>query len=274
MHPPRVVSLDPAITEIVCGLGCGDWLVGRSHACDHPAWVHKLPAVTRADPAARVDSAAREIDADRLAALRADEVLSPCECASLADLWREFRRIADRLGVPERGVQLVTRTAGRLRAIGERAAALAQPRIAFIESVDPLAAGGRWMPEVVALAGGEDLFGKIGEPAPRLAWDTLRTADPDVVWIALRNHEQAGTRAAFETLATRPGWGGLGAVRGARVFGGDGHALFHRPGPRVAESLEALTEALHPAAFRFGHEGRGWERLSAGLAPARSTRRG
>ena len=273
MHPPRVVSLAPSTTEIVCALGCGEWLVGRSHACDHPEWVRKLPAVTRPGPAAAGDSAAGVVDTDRVAALQPDQVLAPGECATLAALWLEFRRIAERLGVPERGVQLVTRTSGRMRAIGERAAALGtRPRIAFIERIDPLAAGGWWTPELVALAGGEDLFGIAGKPAPPLGWEAVRGAEPDVVWVAPRGHDLASTRAGFGTLASRPDWCGLGAVPGARVFGGDGHALFNRPGPRVAESLEALTEALHPAAFRFGHEGRGWERLSPGVAPVERLR--
>ncbi len=268
MHPPRAISLAPSTTEIVCALGGGEWLIGRSHACDHPDWVRALPAVTRPAPAGVANGAAGDIDTEALAALRPDQGLSAGACLTLADLWREFRRIADQLGVPERGVQLVTRTAGRLRAIGERAAALGtRPRIAFIECVDPLVAGGSWTPELVALAGGEDLFGAPGRPGVRLGWATLREAEPDVIWVAPRGHDLEGARGAIDTLAACPGWGDLGAVRGARVFAGDGHGLFHRPGPRVSESLEALTESLHPAAFRFGHEGRGWERRSAGVAP-------
>ena len=44
----------------------------------------------------------------------------------------------------------------------------------------------------------------------------------------------------------------------------DGAALFGRPGPQVAEALEAIAEMLHPAAFRFGHEGKAWMRLADG----------
>jgi iron complex transport system substrate-binding protein len=54
-------------------------------------------------------------------------------------------------------------------------------------------------------------------------------------------------------------------VREGRVFLGDGNAYFNRPGPRVAETLEILAEALHPEAFRFGHEGTGWTRHAAGV---------
>jgi iron complex transport system substrate-binding protein len=235
MIPPRVVSLAPSTTEIVCALGCGEWLVARSRAV-----------------------------------LSADLVLEPGECGTLADLWREFRRIAGRLGVPERGVQLVTRTAGRMRAIAERSGALGRgPRVVFLERLEPLEAAGGWTPELVAMAGGHDVIGSPGSPAVPLTWDALRAAEPDVVWIAPRGRDLAGARDGFGALAA--GSTGPGAVRAARLFGGDGLSLFHRPGPRVADSLEALAEALHPSAFRFGHEGRGWERLSATGAPAASS---
>jgi iron complex transport system substrate-binding protein len=277
MSPPRVVSLSPSSTEVVCALGCGEWLVGRSHACDHPEWVRKLPAVTRpipgitADAAASADAPVAGVDTAALAALRPDLIVTPVECSTLADLWREFRRIADALGVPERGLQLVTRLSGRMRAIESRAATLGpRPRIVFIECLEPLAAVGRWIPELVTLAGGENLFGIPGAPPPRVGWDALRAADPDVLWNAPRGWDLARARAGIGTVAARPGWSGLGAVRTARVFVGDGHSLFHRPGPRVMESLEALAEALHPAAYRFGHEGRGWERHVAGAAEARA----
>ena len=57
-----VVSLLAAGTEIVCGLGAGEQLVGRSHECDNPDWVTRLPACTR--PAFDVDVPSREIDAE------------------------------------------------------------------------------------------------------------------------------------------------------------------------------------------------------------------
>lgn len=239
MSPLRVVSLSPASTEIVCALGCGEWLVGRPAGC--------------ADPEA-------------IAALRPDRIIVQEECSTLAGMWREFRRVAGLLGVPERGVQLVSRLAGRMRAIESRAGTLgARPRVAFIGCIEPLAGAGRWIPELVALAGGENLFGEPGAPEPRVGWGTLRSADPAVLWVAPRGCDLASARVGLDTVAARPGWSGLGAVRASQVFGADGHALFHRPGPRVMESLEALAEALHPEAFRFGHEGRGWERRVAGV---------
>jgi iron complex transport system substrate-binding protein len=58
----RIVSLLASSTEIVCELGAGDQLIGRSHECDNPDWVRKLPACTR--PAFDVGMSSRAIDSE------------------------------------------------------------------------------------------------------------------------------------------------------------------------------------------------------------------
>jgi iron complex transport system substrate-binding protein len=94
-EPQRIVSLLASGTELVCALGAGDRLVGRSHECDHPPWVERLPAVSRAtfdirgssrdiDSCVRARLAAREplfeIDEARLAALAPDAVITQTHC--------------------------------------------------------------------------------------------------------------------------------------------------------------------------------------------------
>jgi len=97
----------------------------------------------------------------------------------------------------------------------------------------------------------------------------LAAADPDAIFITPCGFDLARTRAELPALTGQPGWDALRAVREGRVFLGDGNALFNRPGPRVAETLECLAEALHPGAYRFGHEGKGWERLTPTRVPQR-----
>jgi len=194
---------------------------------------------------------------------------------ALADVWADMRAIASALGVPERGVQLVTRLRGRMQGIAERAqarlreSAHERPRVACIEWLDPLMAAGNWTPELIDLAGGVDVLGKAGAHAGPVSLEQLAAADPDAIFVTPCGFDLARTRAELPALAAQPGWGELRAVREGRVFAGDGNALFNRPGPRVAETLECLAEALHPGAFRFGHEGKGWERLSPARVPQR-----
>lgn len=69
----RIVSLLASGTEIVCALGAGDSLVGRSHECDNPASVKSLPACS--EPAFDITLSSREIDAEVRRRLRAGEPL-------------------------------------------------------------------------------------------------------------------------------------------------------------------------------------------------------
>ena len=291
----------------MCALDCGERLVGRSHECDQPPWVKRLPAVTapRLDtgaPAREIDRSVRglvaqalsvyTVDGARLAALEPDLLVTQVQCEvcavslrdveeavlacmpsrpaivsmrpdALAEVWLDMRAIAQALGVPERGVQLVTRLRSRMRGIAERARGRERPRVACIEWIEPLMAAGNWTPELIELAGGEDVLGKAGRHAGAIRFEELATADPDAIWITPCGFDLARTRSEIAPLTGHAGWPELRAVRAGRVFIGDGNALFNRPGPRVAETLECLAEGLHPGAFRFGHEGTGWERLPA-----------
>src|SRR5207302_1040371 len=81
----RIVSLLASGTEIVCGLGAGDWLVGRSHECDNPDWVKSLPICTH--PAFEVITAtSRQIDAEVNRRLRAGEPLYHVDTALISSL--------------------------------------------------------------------------------------------------------------------------------------------------------------------------------------------
>ncbi len=64
------------------------------------------------------------------------------------------------------------------------------------------------------------------------------------------------------TAPSRRGWAYLGAVKAGRVYLTDGNQYFNRPRPRIVDSLEILAEVLHPEAFDFGHQGRGWARFT------------
>jgi iron complex transport system substrate-binding protein len=303
---PRVVSLIASATEIVCALGCEEMLVGRSHECDYPPSVQRLPVCTgprfdvhgsSGDIDRRVKETLREslsvyrVDVDTLQELRPDVIVTQSQCEvcavslrdveraladvlegrprlvslepnALADLWKDIGLVAKALGVPERGSELNERLRQRMRGITERTRGMARrPTVACVEWIDPLMASGNWMPELVQMGGGVNLFGEAGKHAPRLTWEDVRSADPEVVLVLPCGFDIARSRQDVPVLTGKPGWADLRAVREGRVYLLDGNAYFNRPGPRLAESLEILAELLHPDAFRFGHEGSGWQRL-------------
>ncbi|MFQ5954150.1 MAG: ABC transporter substrate-binding protein [Kiloniellales bacterium] len=181
--------------------------------------------------------------------------------ATLAEVWQDMRDVAEALGVAERGAALVAELEGRVEAIAARARAEPRrPRLAAIEWIEPLMGSGNWMPELIALAGGVSLFGKIGEPSPRIDREALGRADPEVILVSPCGFSIAQSRADMPVLADWPGWARLSAVAAGRVCIADGNRYFHRPGPSLGESLEILAEITHPDAFDFGHRDRDWVR--------------
>lgn len=183
--------------------------------------------------------------------------------ARLEGVLDDMERVAEALGAPERGRDLVAELRRRIGAIAERARAASQrTTVATIEWLAPLMAAGNWMPELVELAGGRNLFGRAGEHSPWLDFENLRRADPDVVIAFPCGFPLEKVAREAHRLTSLPGFSDLTAARSGRVFLADGSRLFNRPGPGLVETLEVLSEILHPDLFRFGHEGVAWRRLS------------
>jgi iron complex transport system substrate-binding protein len=180
---------------------------------------------------------------------------------SLADVWSDIKRVGDALGVEERAAALIKHLENRMMAIKERAeSAIIWPRVAFIEWMNPLMAGGNWIPELIEMAGGLNLFGEAGRHSPFMDWSELAASDPDVIIISPCGFDIKRTLTEIEYLRGLSGWTDLKAVRNHRVVIADGNSYFSRPGPRLVESLEILAEVVHPDLFDFGHGNTGWER--------------
>ncbi|MBI2082451.1 MAG: cobalamin-binding protein [Deltaproteobacteria bacterium] len=308
----RILSLIASSTEIVCALGCGDQLVGRSHECDYPKWVSKLPVCT--EPKFNTDGTSYEIDqrvkaivqegisvyrvdADLLRKLKPDVIVTQDQCEvcavslkdveaavceiipsrpkivslkteSLADLWRDIQKVAEALGIAEHGKILVTELKERMERVlsqGGRPTRAnrsmnisSKPAVACIEWLDPLMAAGNWMPELVEMAGGVNLFGEAGKHSPWMTWEDLVKKDPDIILCLPCGWGIEKVRSEMAVLTERRGWAQLKAVRNKKVYLLDGNQYFNRPGPRLVESLEILAEIFHPEVFNFGFKGSGW----------------
>jgi iron complex transport system substrate-binding protein len=280
----RVVSLLPAATEIVCALGLGDALVGRSHECDFPAEVVALPALTRARvaaalPSAALDAAVRqllkerlpiyELDEAGLAALAPDVVVTQeaCEvCAvSYEQVVTSLRRVKSGARVvslqPTRLPQIlddVVRVADAC-GVGERGRALAAELRGRLQSVAADAPGGR-RPRVAVIEWLEPpmLAGHwVPESVQAAGGDALGPEagipSPYTTWQEL-------ARLAPDAVIVAPcGFDLPRTLREAeavlpellrltpRVLLMDGNAYLNRPGPRIVDAVETMAAWLRGA---------------------------
>jgi len=180
---------------------------------------------------------------------------------SLGDVWADILRVGAALDAEDRAEQLVDELQGRMDDIVQRTHWVdSNPTVAYIEWIDPLMAGGNWMPELIGMAGGLNLFGEAGKHSPWMTWDELVTKDPDIIFVSPCGFDINRTMEEMNLLSNKPEWSSLKSVKKERVFVADGNQYFNRPGPRLVESLEILSEVIHPYLFHFGHEGSGWIR--------------
>ena len=179
---------------------------------------------------------------------------------ALADIWDDIQRVAASCGVADRGEQVVDVLRDRMQGIAERARATGRrPRVACIEWHEPLMAAGNWVPELVEMAGAENLIGQPGLHSPWMSWEELAASDPDVIVTMPCGFDLARTHAEMYWLTQRPEWPRLRAVQTGQVYLADGNQYLNRPSPRVVESLQILAEILHPEAFEPKLRGVAWE---------------
>jgi iron complex transport system substrate-binding protein len=138
----------------------------------------------------------------------------------------------------------------RVRAIGQRSHRIAsRPRVAFLEWLDPPICGGHWNPELVALAGGVDGLGQVGQPSRRVSWSELAAWQPEVLCVACCGFDEDRARVDLAKFLGTSEAAGLPCTVTGRIHVFDGVGLFSRPGPRLVESLELLASVLHPDHF-------------------------
>lgn len=228
-----------------------------------------------------------QVDADLLKALAPDFVITQSQCDvcavsfdevqaivcdyldteaqvislepnALSDVFADIQRVADALHVPERGKAYLADMQARMDAIAAQVANYKKPTVASIEWLDPLMAGGNWMPTLVETAGGIELFGKANQHSHWITWEDLQAADPDILVMMPCGYGIDKTRSEMSALTQRPDWQELRAVQQGQVYLTDGNHYFNRPGPRLVESVEILAEIFHPEQVNFGHRGTGW----------------
>ncbi len=136
-----------------------------------------------------------------------------------------------------------------------------KPRVAVLEWLDPLMAAGNWTPELVAYAGGENIFGEVGQHSPWLRWEELQAADPDVLVLSPCGFTLERTMMDLPLLQQHPAWQSLSAVSNRRVYAIDGNAYLNRSGPRLVESAELLARALWLEQIEIDVSINGWRNL-------------
>ena len=245
----RIVSLSPAITELLYTLGAGDRLVGRTTWCDYPPQVRAVPSVgdglnpsvetlvaRRPDLVVLYRSALNDATVRRLeelgiaaVALRQDR---------LEDLAEDARQLGRLTGHPAAGDSLAETLSALLAA---PAPDLHLRLVVVAWNTPPMViGGGSYLDELATLAGAHNAFHDLREAAAVVSLETSAARDPDIVAVL----EDSATR--LPPFVTRPEWQAIRAVRTGHVVVLPG-PLFGRPSPRAATAVAELRRRLEAA---------------------------
>ena len=108
---------------------------------------------------------------------------------------------------------------------------------------------GNWIPEMIELAGGHNIYGTSGEHSHYIQWTDIVAADPDIIIVMPCGFSLERAMQEIKLLTSQPGYEQLKAVQQQQVFVTDGNSYFNRPSPRIVDGIEMLTEIIHPGHF-------------------------
>ena len=199
---------------------------------------------------------------EAVSSLRSGPELLVLNPTSLEDVLDDTVRIGEALGRGEQARREVAALRDRLDGVERAIAGLQTPSVGCIEWLDPPFSAGHWVPEMVRLAGGRELFAGPGERSVRLDWPSVFEAAPEVLVLMPCGFDAARAAGEAEALPGLPGWPDVPAVKEDRVWAVDANSYFSRPAPRLVEGVEILARILHPSAFSGEPEGNIASRLS------------
>jgi iron complex transport system substrate-binding protein len=229
--------------------------------------------------AAEIDAAVRErtlageaiyeLDRDALAALEPELIVTQALCPVCAVSYEEVAEVAKTLpscprvialdpktldetlgdartlaqatGRREQGDALVADISARVERVELAVRGQRRVRVAALEWLDPVYAAGHWTPELIALAGGEDVLGVAGEPSRTVSWEQVAAARPEVVVAMPCGYDERRAQEEAASYARE-----LASVGAQRIVAVNASAYFSRPGPRLIDGLELLAHVLHP----------------------------
>jgi iron complex transport system substrate-binding protein len=258
--PARIVSLVPAVTEILFALGAAHRLVGRTHWGTYPPAVKMISDVgdgmrpslevvlsVEPDIVLLYDGAGNRNVARRFESLGVNTLSIRHD--TLFDLETNIALLGDLVGCPRAAAELLTwiriglEEVAQVTAQGEKITvywdAWAEPPITI--------GAGSFLDSLLRIAGAENIFSDQSSSAPRVSLESIIYRDPEMILVPM----EVSSAAVEPSLAKRPGWERVPAVKAGRVWVLD-QDLMSRLGPRVVEAAWVMARTIHPDLVQEG----------------------
>lgn len=260
--PQRIVSLAPSNTEILFAIGAGDQVVGVTEYCNYPPEAQAREKIG--------GFSANTISVEKIIALEPGLVLAvgklqqpviealeqanvpvvAIDPNTLDQVYTRIELVGRLTGHEAQAAQVVAEMKDRVAAVSERIVTIPpQDRLAVYWEVfdEPRMTAGpsTFIGQLIELSGGINIFADVSEEYPQISDEEIIARNPAVIMGA----DTMGEKLTTELVAQRPGWSQIDAVKNGRIYLFDGD-MVSRSGPRLAQVLEAMAQALYPDLFK------------------------
>ena len=255
-HPPERVSGLPRITsnalptdgssprEIDTHIRSARHAGSSIYNLDADALMHLNPDLIVTQELCDVCAVAYETVERAVRLLPGEVPIVSLEPRTLEDIAATAEAVGEATGQRHLGEELAESMRERVAAVAAKPPPEPRPRVVCIEWTDPVFIGGHWVPEMVRLAGAEDVLGVEAEPSIDLPWERVLEAEPEVLVLLPCGFTLGRTLEVAAEVTRRPGFADLPCARSGRVIATDGSSYFNRPGPRIVDGLEILAAAV------------------------------
>lgn len=254
-EPQKIISLSPAITEILFAIGVGDKIIGVTDFCDYPEEALQKPKVGGFDNPNMEVIINSEPDVVFTAAGLQSEFVQQLERLGIVVVTLDAKTLEDVLanielagqvtGATEKARELSQSLAARIEAVKEKVSRAKEKPTVFFEVWDnPLmtAGPGSFIYDMIELSGGQNVAFDVKESFADFSVELLIERDPEFYLINSHAHTP-------EDVKKRPGYEGLKAVKNNRVYAIEDD-LVTLPGPRIVDGLEEMARIFHPELFK------------------------
>jgi iron complex transport system substrate-binding protein len=187
--------------------------------------------------------------------MNGDATVISLEPKSIKDILLNIELVGELTGYKERASKLIAGLIARLERIESALNNLQyRPRTLMLEWLDPLFAPGHWVPEQVALAGGNNSFGNLAKPSTTTTIQEIIDYGPEIIVLIPCGYYKEDILRALSQVQMPEGWKSLPAVKEGHVWAVDATSYFSRPGPRTIDGVEILAKILHPTIFGTPNE--------------------
>jgi iron complex transport system substrate-binding protein len=219
----------------------------KLYEVDRQALIDARPDVILAQDICHVCAVTAHQLEETIATLPSRPQILTLDPRSLKAVIDDVERIGEAVGEPVRGRVLAESMSGRLRTVEGKHRSLPRPRVLCLEWLSPLYVGGHWVPEMLEIAGGQDVLGCAGQPSRQVSWQEVHAAAPQIVVLMPCGFSIERTVSELRHLCrTDHDWSQQLRLW-PRTYIVDASSYFSRPGPRLVDGVELLANIISGA---------------------------